>query len=31
MNPDNEGWFNQFSMLFEVVSAYATIGLSLGK
>jgi hypothetical protein len=30
MNPDNEGWFNQFSLLFEVVSAYATIGLSLG-
>lgn len=31
MNPDNEGWFNQFSMLFEVVSAYATVGLSLGS
>jgi Trk-type K+ transport system membrane component len=30
MNADNEGWFNQFSLLFEVVSAYATVGLSLG-
>lgn len=30
MAADNEGWFNQFSLLFEVVSAYATIGLSLG-
>ena len=30
MAADNEGWFNQFSFLFEIVSAYATIGLSLG-
>lgn len=30
MSADNEGWFNQFSLLFEIVSAYATVGLSLG-
>jgi Trk-type K+ transport system membrane component len=26
----NFGWFNQFTILFEVVSAYAGVGLSLG-
>ncbi|ETW82203.1 potassium transporter [Heterobasidion irregulare TC 32-1] len=26
----NESWFNLFSMIFEIVSAYATVGLSLG-
>jgi len=30
MNPDNGLWFNQFQIMFEVVSAYGTIGLSLG-
>ncbi|KAG8907173.1 low affinity potassium transporter [Tulasnella sp. 403] len=30
MNPDNEAWFNQFQIMFELVSAYATVGLSLG-
>ncbi|KAI0049422.1 TrkH-domain-containing protein [Auriscalpium vulgare] len=29
-NPDNVTWFNLFALLFEVVSAYATVGLSLG-
>lgn len=24
-------WFNVFSILFEVVSAYGTVGLSLGS
>ncbi|KAJ7503005.1 cation transport protein-domain-containing protein [Mycena galericulata] len=26
----NEGWFNIFSVVFELVSAYGTVGLSLG-
>ncbi|KIO22662.1 hypothetical protein M407DRAFT_79030 [Tulasnella calospora MUT 4182] len=30
VNPDNQGWFNIFSVLFELVSAYGTVGLSLG-
>jgi Trk-type K+ transport system membrane component len=30
MDESKFGWFNQFSMLFEVVSAYAGVGLSLG-
>ncbi|KZT30937.1 TrkH-domain-containing protein [Neolentinus lepideus HHB14362 ss-1] len=30
MNPDNATWFNQFTIIFEIVSAYATDGLSLG-
>ncbi|THH13668.1 hypothetical protein EW146_g6584 [Bondarzewia mesenterica] len=30
MNPENSGWFNIFSILFELVSAYGTVGLSLG-
>ncbi|TFK56779.1 TrkH-domain-containing protein [Heliocybe sulcata] len=30
MNPDNATWFNQFTIIFEIVSAYATVGLSLG-
>ncbi|KAG8892025.1 low affinity potassium transporter, partial [Tulasnella sp. 403] len=29
-NPDNYGWFNIFTILFEIVSAYGTVGLSLG-
>ncbi|KAI0265615.1 cation transport protein-domain-containing protein [Gloeopeniophorella convolvens] len=29
-NPDNVSWFNIFSVFFEIVSAYGTIGLSLG-
>lgn len=29
-NPDNYGWFTIFSVLFELVSAYGTVGLSLG-
>ncbi|KAJ7647734.1 cation transport protein-domain-containing protein [Roridomyces roridus] len=27
---ENEGWFNIFSIVFELVSAYGTVGLSLG-
>lgn len=27
---DNEGWFNIFSIIFELVSAYGTVGLTLG-
>ncbi|KAG8896927.1 low affinity potassium transporter, partial [Tulasnella sp. 408] len=30
VNPDDQGWFNIFSVLFELVSAYGTVGLSLG-
>ncbi|KAG8948022.1 low affinity potassium transporter [Tulasnella sp. 424] len=30
MNPASDSWFNQFTVMFELVSAYATIGLSLG-
>ncbi|KZV64154.1 TrkH-domain-containing protein [Peniophora sp. CONT] len=29
-NPDNDSWFNLFSLIFETVSAYTTVGLSLG-
>ncbi|KAF9644533.1 TrkH-domain-containing protein [Thelephora ganbajun] len=29
-NPDNAFWFNIFSLIFEMVSAYGTVGLSLG-
>ncbi|KAF9485986.1 TrkH-domain-containing protein [Pholiota conissans] len=29
-NPLNYGWFNIFRVLFELVSAYGTVGLSLG-
>lgn len=29
-NPDNESYFNIFAILFELVSAYGTVGLSLG-
>ncbi|KAJ7072702.1 cation transport protein-domain-containing protein [Mycena amicta] len=29
-NEDNLGWFNIFSVVFELVSAYGTVGLSLG-
>ncbi|TFY79418.1 hypothetical protein EWM64_g4595 [Hericium alpestre] len=29
-NPDNATWFNLFSIIFEMVSAYSTVGLSLG-
>ncbi|KAG9009870.1 low affinity potassium transporter [Tulasnella sp. JGI-2019a] len=29
-DPDTQGWFNIFTLLFELVSAYGTIGLSLG-
>ncbi|KAF9782414.1 cation transport protein-domain-containing protein [Thelephora terrestris] len=29
-NPANIAWFNIFAILFEVVSAYGTVGLSLG-
>ncbi|EJD46884.1 hypothetical protein AURDEDRAFT_113542 [Auricularia subglabra TFB-10046 SS5] len=29
-NPHNEAWFNIFSIVFELVSAYGTVGLSLG-
>ncbi|KAG8875204.1 low affinity potassium transporter [Tulasnella sp. 332] len=30
MNSTTAVWYNQFSVLFELVSAYATVGLSLG-
>ncbi|PCH40391.1 TrkH-domain-containing protein [Wolfiporia cocos MD-104 SS10] len=30
MNTDNASWLNIFSLIFEVVSAYGTVGLSLG-
>ncbi|KAF8552943.1 TrkH-domain-containing protein [Imleria badia] len=29
-NPAIQGWFNIFSILFEIVSAYGSVGLSLG-
>ncbi|KAF8633452.1 hypothetical protein AX17_004621 [Amanita inopinata Kibby_2008] len=29
-NPDNASWFTIFNILFEVVSAYGTVGLSIG-
>ncbi|KAF8622670.1 hypothetical protein AX15_006779 [Amanita polypyramis BW_CC] len=29
-NPDNIAWFNIFNILFEVVSAYGTVGLTVG-
>jgi Trk-type K+ transport system membrane component len=29
-NPDNISWFNIFNVIFELVSAYGTVGLSLG-
>lgn len=29
-NPDNANWFNIFNVVFEIVSAYGTVGLSLG-
>ncbi|KAF8435126.1 cation transport protein-domain-containing protein [Boletus edulis BED1] len=30
INPENQGWFNIFTILFEIVSAYGSVGLSLG-
>jgi len=30
VNPDDFEWFNIFSIIFELVSAYGTVGLSLG-
>jgi len=27
---DNANWFNIFNVIFELVSAYGTVGLSLG-
>ncbi|KAH9950694.1 TrkH-domain-containing protein [Amylocystis lapponica] len=30
MNTNNASWFNVFALLFELVSAYGTVGLSLG-
>lgn len=30
VNPENSGWFNIFNVIFELVSAYGTVGLSLG-
>ncbi|KAJ8507628.1 hypothetical protein ONZ45_g10031 [Pleurotus djamor] len=29
-NPENYGWFNIFNVVFELVSAYGTVGLSFG-
>ncbi|KAH9073448.1 cation transport protein-domain-containing protein [Lactarius deliciosus] len=29
-NPDNASWFTTFAVFFEIVSAYGTVGLSLG-
>jgi len=29
-NPDNASWFTIFAVFFEIVSAYGTVGLSLG-
>ncbi|XP_006461276.1 hypothetical protein AGABI2DRAFT_118180 [Agaricus bisporus var. bisporus H97] len=29
-NPDNTGWFNIFTLIFETVSAYGPVGLSFG-
>ena len=31
MNNLDEPWFNIFSVVFEIVSAYGTVGLSLGS
>ncbi|CCO33656.1 Low-affinity potassium transport protein [Rhizoctonia solani AG-1 IB] len=30
MNPESEHWFDIFTIIFELVSAYGTVGLSLG-
>ncbi|ELU39184.1 potassium ion transporter (Trk1), putative [Rhizoctonia solani AG-1 IA] len=30
MNPNSEHWFDIFTIIFELVSAYGTVGLSLG-
>ncbi|CAE6440804.1 unnamed protein product [Rhizoctonia solani] len=30
MNPESAGWFDIFTIIFELVSAYGTVGLSLG-
>ncbi|KAF9650993.1 TrkH-domain-containing protein [Thelephora ganbajun] len=30
IDPANRGWFNIFTIIFELVSAYGTVGLSLG-
>ncbi|KIM26890.1 hypothetical protein M408DRAFT_330271 [Serendipita vermifera MAFF 305830] len=30
MDPENQSWFNIFTVLFEIVSAYGTVGMSLG-
>ncbi|TFY80691.1 hypothetical protein EWM64_g3316 [Hericium alpestre] len=30
INPDNQSWFTVFNILFEIVSAYGTVGMSLG-
>ncbi|KAJ3551624.1 hypothetical protein NM688_g4595 [Phlebia brevispora] len=30
MNPQNATWFNVFAVIFELVSGYGTVGLSLG-
>ncbi|KAG7091119.1 hypothetical protein E1B28_010173 [Marasmius oreades] len=30
VNPDYASWFNIFNIIFEVVSAYGTVGLTLG-
>ncbi|KAI0320948.1 cation transport protein-domain-containing protein [Amylostereum chailletii] len=29
-SPDNDAWFNLFNLIFELVSAYSTVGLSFG-
>ncbi|KAI5982488.1 TrkH-domain-containing protein [Pisolithus albus] len=29
-NPDNQSWFNIFTIIFELVSAYSSVGISLG-
>ncbi|KAI5982486.1 cation transport protein-domain-containing protein [Pisolithus albus] len=29
-NPNNQSWFNIFTIIFELVSAYGSVGLSLG-
>ncbi|KAI6014220.1 cation transport protein-domain-containing protein [Pisolithus microcarpus] len=29
-NPDNQSWFNIFTIIFELVSAYGSVGLSMG-
>ena len=30
LSDDNATWFNIFNVIFELVSAYGTVGLSLG-